>query len=337
MREPEAVKVSVVIATYGREQVLCDTVRQVLAQTYPDFEVIVVDQTERHEPETVRFLEEVGDRVRLVKLDRPSVTVAENEGIRRARGEVVLFLDDDVRIAPGLIAAHVRNYRDRRWAGVGGLVIEAGRPPSRHLPRVVTNSDAGWFFFMHNYDRRTEVRVAQGCNMSFRRRVLVEVGGVDEGFLENAVHWELDLCNRISQAGGGIVHDPEAHVLHLKHPVGGCRMGRTKAQSFFDNYMRVIFRHLGRHQRPLVLWRLLRDYVLVDGQLDPVAVTRMCWRMGRALVRALCRGTAEPVLGLADERRGPSAQPGPCEGGSGEWLRKWRQREVLRDGEAICA
>jgi len=291
-------RVSVVIATYRREGVLCDTVEQVLSEDYPDFEVIVVDQTEEHEAETDRRLGEWSGRIRHIRLDEANLTHAENVGIREATGEVVLFLDDDVRITRGLIAAHAANYADETWAGVAGMVTHDDRPPTDRLPRVCRYSKAGWFLFIHNYRGRVEVKVAPGGNMSFRRDVLLKVGGIDEGLSENAIHWEIDLCRRIAAIGGRVVHDPLARVHHLRHGAGGVRMGRSRPGSFFENYVRVVWRHVGRHERWVLVWRLFRDHVVVGSGLCPVAMAVMSWRLLRALWGVVTSGPAEPRPGL---------------------------------------
>ena len=49
--------ISVVIPTYRREKMLCDSIQDVLQQDYPNFEVLVVDQTGDHQPETQTFLD----------------------------------------------------------------------------------------------------------------------------------------------------------------------------------------------------------------------------------------------------------------------------------------
>lgn len=296
-------RVSIIIATYQREKVLCDTIEQVLAEDYPDFEVIVVDQTDQHEPTTDRRLSDVDERIRYIRLSEPNLTAAENVGIREATGEVVLFLDDDVRIEPGLIAAHAANYADDRWVGVAGMITHDDQPPTRRLPRICTFSKAGWFFFIHNYNRRVEVRVARGANMSFRRSVLLEVGGIDEGLTENAVHWEIDLCSRVLAAGGRIVHDPAARVHHLKHPRGGARMGRALPRSFFVNYVRALWRHVPKHERAVLVWRLFRDHVVAGSGGRPLAMAVMSWRMMCAVVDVVCRGPAELTLVLNQSRR----------------------------------
>src|SRR5207248_2449567 len=52
----EGLRLAVVIATYGREQVLVDTIRQVLCQEPPPDEILIVDQTREHHPATTGFL-----------------------------------------------------------------------------------------------------------------------------------------------------------------------------------------------------------------------------------------------------------------------------------------
>lgn len=87
--------VSVVIPTYNRAHLLPRAMRSVLAQTWSDIEVIVVDDGSTDEtPDVVRRFRDA--RVRLIRLDRNGGAArARNEGIRAASGEWVAFLDDD--------------------------------------------------------------------------------------------------------------------------------------------------------------------------------------------------------------------------------------------------
>jgi cellulose synthase/poly-beta-1,6-N-acetylglucosamine synthase-like glycosyltransferase len=55
----KTLSISVIIPTYNREEALRDTLVDVLKQDYPDYEVIVVDQTANHEPETQACLEDL--------------------------------------------------------------------------------------------------------------------------------------------------------------------------------------------------------------------------------------------------------------------------------------
>ena len=91
-------RVSVVMATYRREELLRAALEDVLALKYPELEIIVVDQTPEHTPATRALLASVADHVRLIHQARPHVVTALNAGLAAARGEIVLFLDDDIRI-----------------------------------------------------------------------------------------------------------------------------------------------------------------------------------------------------------------------------------------------
>ena len=146
--------------------------------------------------------------------------------------------------------------------------------------------------------------------MSFRRETLLEVGGVDEGLVENAIHWEIDLCCRVRAAGGRIVHDPRCRVHHLRYPTGGVRMGRVRPPSFFDNTVRVVWRHVPPHQRAVVVWRLLRDHVILGSGGCPYALGVMGLRMLKALVRVVRDGPAPPRLPLTGHG-GNSSPPKP--------------------------
>jgi glycosyltransferase involved in cell wall biosynthesis len=87
-------KVSVVIPTYNRANRIGKCVECVLAQTFTDLEVIVVD--DGSSDGTGRMLEsEFGDRIRYYFQTNSGVSAARNKGIEEARGEWVAFLDSD--------------------------------------------------------------------------------------------------------------------------------------------------------------------------------------------------------------------------------------------------
>lgn len=87
-------KVSVVIPTYNRAEKVTKTIESVLAQTFSDLEVIVVD--DGSSDNTARVLAEAfGDRIRYFAQTNQGVSMARNKGIAEARGEWIAFLDSD--------------------------------------------------------------------------------------------------------------------------------------------------------------------------------------------------------------------------------------------------
>jgi glycosyltransferase involved in cell wall biosynthesis len=100
-----SVSVTVAIPTYGRDRVLCDTIRHVLALVPPPGEVIVLDQTKEHVPEVARTLEtwHHSAAIRWLRLPKPLIPRAMNRGLIEAWGEIVLFVDDDVDLPVGIL------------------------------------------------------------------------------------------------------------------------------------------------------------------------------------------------------------------------------------------
>src|SRR4051812_40375016 len=93
------VRITAAIPTYRREEVLLDTLRALFNLDPPADEILVLDQTERHDRATAQQLQawQNAGRIRWITLAPPSIPHAMNQGLLAARCEVVLFLDDDIR------------------------------------------------------------------------------------------------------------------------------------------------------------------------------------------------------------------------------------------------
>ena len=122
--------VSVIVPTYRRFRPVLSTLRHLLTQDYVDLEIVVADQNRewplelQSEFENVRAL----SNVRWLLLDNPGVVAARNEAVRISRGEILLFIDDDVEIAnKRFVRRHAWNYRDREVAAVAGRECGSGR------------------------------------------------------------------------------------------------------------------------------------------------------------------------------------------------------------------
>src|SRR5271165_7143352 len=85
--------ISVVIPTYNYGRYVPQAVESVLAQTFKDFEIIVVDDGSTDD--TPQQLEPYQDRIRVHKQANQGVSAARNAGVRLARAALVAFLDAD--------------------------------------------------------------------------------------------------------------------------------------------------------------------------------------------------------------------------------------------------
>jgi glycosyltransferase involved in cell wall biosynthesis len=104
--------ISVVIPTYNRAQIIGRTIQSVLNQTYPDFEVIIVDDGSTDNTEEV--VKGFGDdRLRYIRMKENSGTagVPRNKGIEAARGEYIALLDSDDEWLPEKLEKQVSKFK----------------------------------------------------------------------------------------------------------------------------------------------------------------------------------------------------------------------------------
>jgi glycosyltransferase involved in cell wall biosynthesis len=97
--------VSVIIPTYNRADVVCRAIDSVLGQTYPNIELLVVDDGSTDETQTK--LCSYGNRIRVLTEENSGPSVARNQGIAVARGGIVAFLDSDDYWLPTKLARQV--------------------------------------------------------------------------------------------------------------------------------------------------------------------------------------------------------------------------------------
>jgi GT2 family glycosyltransferase len=209
-----ALPVSIVIPTYRRGQVLVDTVGYLRALEPPAAEILLVDQTERHDPAIAAHLLalDASGAVRWMRLPAPSITRAMNEGLRRASQPVVLYLDDDIVPGDALIAAHHAAQASGEAGIVAGQVLQPGEQPTQ---------PAGEFRFTSS--ARAWIDELMGGNFSVKRALALELGGFDENFVHVAYRFEAEFCSRARSAGERILYEPAASIRHLRAGQGGTR------------------------------------------------------------------------------------------------------------------
>jgi len=219
-------KISVVIPTYRREEVLLNTLNQLVMLNHRACEILVVDQTASHQSETAAALEKLAETGSIVwcQLDEASVPKAMNHALMVARADLVLFLDDDIELTSELVFEHAKEYENPDVACVAGRIVQ---PWERELDEYEgtwtdgQSSDPDAFRF--NSGKRTDVKRFMGGNFSIRRQLALSLGGFDENFVKAAYRFEAEFANRILHAGLRILFQPAASLIHLKQNTGGTR------------------------------------------------------------------------------------------------------------------
>ncbi len=213
-----ATSLSIVIPTYRRERVLIETIEHLLKLEPQGVEILVVDQSESHEPAVDRALSELvrEGRIRIAHLPTPCIPAAMNFGLRLARGTIALFVDDDIRPAPDLIHAHLAAAATTGAGLIAGRVIQPWDNEAEFAVAEPKPDFAEQFF---------------GGNFSVDRKFALDLGGFDENFARAAYRFEVEFAHRWRRSGRRIFYEPRACVHHLK-----CLSGGTRA---FSDHLRT--------------------------------------------------------------------------------------------------
>ena len=215
---PEHPQVTVIVCTYDRLADLREVLDDLLAQTYNDYEILVVDNNSTDgTAEYVQALTKTAPRVRYCLEPRQGKSFALNRAIQEAQGDIMAFTDDDCQMPPGWLEVLVTAYRETQADAVGG----PARPRWEGEPSPLTLKLYGLGVFPATFDRGNRRRPVDwliGCNMSFRQAVFdrvtgfnTEVGpkGRGPGYGE-----EVDFCARAGEAGCEILYDPDVWIWH---------------------------------------------------------------------------------------------------------------------------
>jgi GT2 family glycosyltransferase len=281
----DALRLTVAVPTRDRRDAVLGALEAVVPQLEGGDELIVVDNASTDETEAAvrTWLATNLPAGRLLSEPRGGVSAARNRALREASTPVICFVDDDVRPAPGWLAALRRSWSEARpqTAVIGGPMKAEWMSARRawltdHLLYVVAVFDLG--AEPRNLDQRAGSGFVWGGNLSVRTDATLGAGGFDEqrGVRPEAPFdrgEEEDLQRRLAAAGFEMRYEPEALVHHLVPP-------ERLTESFF--------------------LRCFRE----RGRLD-AARGRSRREGALALARAVPRGI---VLELARHPRGPGAR-----------------------------
>ena len=193
--------ISVVVPTFNRREVVRRTVESLFAQNFPaeQYEVIVVvDGSVDGTTEALRAMK-APCRFNIVEQPNGGLAAARNSGAREAKGDLLLFLDDDMLSVPELVEAHVAVHRNGpRAVGFGCIFLSPESPPS--LAAECFNRELGAFHLRQKTrdgDAAEDLEHVFG-NSSLPRQLLDEAGGFDASF---RMREDLELWVRLAAMG----------------------------------------------------------------------------------------------------------------------------------------
>ncbi len=215
---PRHPKVSVVVCAYNAERTMEACLASLEHLNYPDYEVVVVN-----DGSTDRTLE-ISQRYpycRIISQPNKGLSVARNVGAEAATGEIVAYTDSDCVADPDWLNYLVGKMVSADLVACGGPNFP---PPEDSLvPSAVAVSPGGPTHVLVSDDVAEHIA---GCNMAFRRDVLLGLGGFDP--LYRAAGDDVDICWRFQDAGHTIGFSPSAVVWHFRRNTVKAYIGQQR-------------------------------------------------------------------------------------------------------------
>ena len=207
---------SVVIPTYNRKQTLRQTLLALHRQDYSDFEIIVVDDGSTDD--TREMVHQEFPRVHLLCQEQNrGPAAARNLGIHTAKGEIIAFTDDDCLPPDDWLTRLADGYARYPTAiGGGGSLIAPTALLKTDLFAQYEHYIGGQVYHADEREYFGSIECPGGgtANTSYRRSVLLEIGGFDEEF-PVAAGEDADLRSRICNRGYKLFYVP-IWVIHLQ-------------------------------------------------------------------------------------------------------------------------
>ena len=225
---------SVVVPTYNR----CDRLRRVLGalavQTLPRaaFEVIVVSDGSTDGTDEYLRTGQTPLEVQAVFQPNSGPGPARNAGVERARGDLVVFVDDDIVANLDLIEEHVRSHQDDdgRLVVMGPMLTPAGFKPTAWIKWEQDKLEQQYDAMRYGVWHATFRQFYTG-NASLSRALLCEVGGFDSRFRRAE---DVEMSYRLHEAGCRFQFNPNAVGWHYAERSFDSWLGNARAYGVND-------------------------------------------------------------------------------------------------------
>ncbi len=215
-------KVSVIIVNHNGERLIARCMRSLERQTYRDFEIIVVDNasTDSSLIEIKNFMRHssIGFSIILIPFkENTGFTGGNVIGLKHARGKYIALLNNDAEAEPGWLKELVMAMDTHSDVGIcasklvvyGATLIDSAGDGYATSLKAYKRGE-GWN--SRDFDRQEYVFGACGGAALYRRRMLDEIGFLDEDFF--LIHEDTDLNLRAQLAGWKVLYIPSAIVHH---------------------------------------------------------------------------------------------------------------------------
>jgi GT2 family glycosyltransferase len=236
--------VSVISVNYNQAQLTCDMVASLLRTTYPRLEIIVVDNASP--TDNPDLITQQYPQVKLIKsAQNLGFAGGNNLGIAEAKGEYLLFLNNDTEVDPGFLEPLVQLFQQNPQVGIASpkIIFHGTDNVIQYAGSLGVNSWTGRSVTVGmgetdhgQYNQSHPTQLADGAAMMVPRRVIEAVGMMPEVYF--LYYEELDWCELIKRAGYTCHYVAEATIYHKE----SMSVGKSSVlKTYYMNRNRLLY------------------------------------------------------------------------------------------------
>jgi GT2 family glycosyltransferase len=196
---------------------------------------------------------------------------ARNIGIRKAKGDLIFFFDDDTEILPDYFKKTLPLFLNKRVGAVGGAEIKGGITKFHKIwfairkPGIITSTGeiVSNFFYHENFKGFIPVFHLHGSNFGLRKKLIKKIGFFDERYI-GVQREETDFIYRVKKIGYKLVFIPSTGVIHKQTVYGGNVPPKKKKEWcywYYRNSGYFFFKNIYENKKLRAISFLIREFI----------------------------------------------------------------------------
>jgi GT2 family glycosyltransferase len=289
-------KVSIIIANYNGEQYLEVCLHSVLNSTFNDFEILLIDDGSTDESiQIIKKFQKIDKRIHLLKNKKNlGAAASRNRGIAVAKGDIIIFLDNDTEVEKSWIYEMMRLLESNNDIGAcQAKLLDYKRRSYIQNAGVNLWAQTAWGLSFWQWERNgikhktVKEIIAISAALAVKKEVLDIVGGFDEA--EAVVTEDLDFSWRVWLVGYKVLLCPTAIVYHWTKSV-------DMRKNMHHTHRKIYF-HLAKNS----LISIIKNYQLLNA--IKYSCVSFVISLGRGVLVLIRRRDLSALLGTFDAIR----------------------------------
>ena len=216
-------KISFIIPTLNRPKILYKLFEDLNKQILKNFEIIVIDQSDNFSLKNINIFLMKKNKVKIIKTNFKNASEARNLGITNSIGEIIFFLDDDVRIYDKNFISKINYYFCFPSIKILSTSINHCKSLSS-FKKIKSISSLSWINFPLNIRVNTKKKgLGRSCSLGIKKKYLNKIGFMDENFYRGAFREETEFLHRAAELGIYTNYIYALNIFHKEYSKGGIR------------------------------------------------------------------------------------------------------------------